>query len=116
MTEQVTSEVYYGQNSVGDTHWVSGQAYPPGDREHYHSRRVMDFRADAEAVYYSSAPGSESYESGWGVFVSPLLGEAGRFTITLTPEANTDPDARYDQLVKGIEGWLGYTGLKILAY
>lgn len=55
-----TTKIFYTKTSVGDRHWVTGQAYPEYSDTRFNPPKIMDFAVDASAVY--NAPGHEVYE------------------------------------------------------
>lgn len=114
MTERTTTEMYWGRGSVGNHHWVSGQAYPT--IRHYATHRVMDFCVDASAVYRAPGPGSSQQVSeSWGVLIKDSAeGELSHFDVPIPPHQTSDE--RYDYLAGAIESYLGRTGLAILLY
>jgi len=116
MTERITSEVYWSDCSVGDRHWVTGQAYPPSAYEHYSTPKLLDFHADVHAVYGASVPGSDvAGGESWGVRVADPAEEAqSKFTVGIPDRLPSD--SRYQHLVEHIEHQLGRTSLKILVY
>lgn len=46
-----TTRIYYTRTSVGDKHWVTGQAYPYSAECNYDAPKIMKFAVDASAVY-----------------------------------------------------------------
>ncbi len=109
MTERATTEVFFCKDSLGDRHWVSGQAYPPEAARHYAALEVMDFPVDARVVYSSAA------DSGgrWGVMLTdPPQGVPDHFKVDIPHGLAFDE--RYGHLVDAVEVQLGRTGLTML--
>lgn len=110
MTTQNTSEAYWSKGSIGDRHYVSGQAYPVMDADRHDPPKAITFHADANVVYNSGADGTY-----WGVMPTEVPeGQPDYFVLPI--QEGLSDEARYGNLIQSLETQLGRTGLKVLLY